>query len=87
QRVRRLEKRNKVKARTDQRLKKVRTDQRIKSATDTVMDDQEDASKQGRKIAELDAYEDVILEDAAAELEKDTKVAKDADVQGRQEES
>nr|GEZ23224.1 hypothetical protein [Tanacetum cinerariifolium] len=79
QRVRRLEKRNKVKARTDQRLKKVRTDQRIKSATDTVMDDQEDASKQGRKIAELDAYEDVILEDAAAELEKDTKVAKDAD--------
>nr|GEU91087.1 hypothetical protein [Tanacetum cinerariifolium] len=38
----------------------------------------EDASKQGGKIAELDADEDVILEDVAAELKKDVEVPKDA---------
>nr|GEZ57769.1 hypothetical protein [Tanacetum cinerariifolium] len=51
------------------------------------MDDHEDASKQGGKIAELDADEYVILEDVAAKLEKDDEVKKNADVQGRQEES
>nr|GEW42130.1 hypothetical protein [Tanacetum cinerariifolium] len=81
------EKRNKVKAFGLKRLKKVGTAQRIKSSAYTVMDDQEDASKQEGKIAKIDADEDVILEDVAAELEKDAKVAKDADVQGRQEES
>nr|GEX76739.1 uncharacterized mitochondrial protein AtMg00810-like [Tanacetum cinerariifolium] len=55
QRVRRLEKRNKVKALGLKRLKKVGTTQRIESSADTIMDDQEDASKQGGKIAELDA--------------------------------
>nr|GEV59960.1 hypothetical protein [Tanacetum cinerariifolium] len=60
--------------------KKVGTSQRVESSIDTFMDDQEDASKQGG-IAELDADEDVTLE------EVDTKVTKDADVQGRLEES
>nr|GEX86120.1 hypothetical protein [Tanacetum cinerariifolium] len=48
--------------------------------SDTVIDDQEDASKQGG-IAEIDADKDVTLEEVAAE------VPKDADVRGRQEES
>nr|GEY79134.1 hypothetical protein [Tanacetum cinerariifolium] len=43
-----------------------------KKVADTVMDDQEDASKQRGKIAELDADEDVILEEDDAE--KDAKV-------------
>nr|GEV45298.1 hypothetical protein [Tanacetum cinerariifolium] len=82
QMVRRLEKRNKVKAFGLRRLKKVRTPQRIESSTDTIMDDQEDASKQGGKIAKLDADKDGILKDVAAELEKDAEVPKDAAVQG-----
>nr|GEZ42451.1 hypothetical protein [Tanacetum cinerariifolium] len=77
QRLRRLEKRNKVKASWLKRLKKVGAAKRIESSADTIMDDQEDASKQGGEIAKLDAYEDVILEDVASELEKDAKVAKD----------
>nr|GFD29079.1 hypothetical protein [Tanacetum cinerariifolium] len=46
---------------------------------DTVMDNQEDASKQGEKIAELDADEDVTLVDAEENM--------NADVQGRLAES
>nr|GFD16695.1 hypothetical protein [Tanacetum cinerariifolium] len=51
------------------------------------MDDQEDASKQRGKIAKINADEDVILEDVTAELEKDVEVKKNADAQGRLEES
>nr|GFB01599.1 hypothetical protein [Tanacetum cinerariifolium] len=58
----------------------VRTTQRVESLADTVMDDQEDASKQGG-IAELDPDEDDTLEEVATEEIKDT------DVQGRLEES
>nr|GEY75479.1 hypothetical protein [Tanacetum cinerariifolium] len=64
--VRRLEKRNKVKASGLKRLKKVGTAQRIESSTDTIMDDQEDSSKQGEKIANIDADEDVTLKEVAA---------------------
>nr|GEU37093.1 hypothetical protein [Tanacetum cinerariifolium] len=77
-RVRRLEKKRKLKATRLKRSRKVGTAQRVKSSADTVMDDQEDASKQGR-IAELDADEDVTLEEVDTE--------KDAKVQGRFEES
>nr|GEW76582.1 hypothetical protein [Tanacetum cinerariifolium] len=80
QRVRKLEKKRELKASRLKRLRKVGTAQRVKTSVDTVMDDQEDASKQGG-IAELDADEDVTLEEVLAE------VAKDADVQGRLEES
>nr|GEW42552.1 DNA-directed DNA polymerase [Tanacetum cinerariifolium] len=38
------------------RLRKVGTTQRVESSTDTVMDDQEDASKQGGIIAKIDVY-------------------------------
>nr|GEZ02399.1 hypothetical protein [Tanacetum cinerariifolium] len=47
QRVKKLEKKNKLKVSGLRRLKKVGTSQRIESSTDTVMDDQDDASKQG----------------------------------------
>nr|GEW00709.1 hypothetical protein [Tanacetum cinerariifolium] len=80
QRVRKLEKKTKLKASRLTRLRKVRTAQRVKSSADTVMDDQEDASKQG-EIDEIDADEDVTLEEVAA------KVTKNANVQGRLEES
>nr|GEV00324.1 hypothetical protein [Tanacetum cinerariifolium] len=79
-RIGRLENNRKLKAFGLKRLRKVGTAQRVESSADTVMNDQEDASKQG-KIAELDADEDVTLEEVAGE------VAKDADVQGRLEES
>nr|GEV99116.1 hypothetical protein [Tanacetum cinerariifolium] len=46
--------------------------------TYTVMDDQEDASKQGEIIANIDADEDVTLKDVAA-IEKTTEIQEDAD--------
>nr|GEY29261.1 retrovirus-related Pol polyprotein from transposon TNT 1-94 [Tanacetum cinerariifolium] len=67
QRVRKLEKKSKLKVSGLKRLKKVGTAQRVESSADTVMDDQEDASKQEGKIVELDADEDVTLEEVAAE--------------------
>nr|GEV83212.1 hypothetical protein [Tanacetum cinerariifolium] len=77
QRVRRLEIKRELKALGFKRLRKVGTTQRVESSADTVMDDQEDASKQG-EIAKLDANEDITLETVDAE---------DADVQGRLPES
>nr|GEV52780.1 hypothetical protein [Tanacetum cinerariifolium] len=62
------------------RLRKVRIAQRVESSADTIMVDQEDASKQG-EISELDEDEDVTLKEVDAEVPKDT------DVQGRLEES
>nr|GEY83732.1 hypothetical protein [Tanacetum cinerariifolium] len=66
QRVRMLEKNRKFKASGLKRLKKVGTKQRVESSAGTIMDDQEDASKQG-EIAKLDANEDITLETVAAE--------------------
>nr|GEU98278.1 putative ribonuclease H-like domain-containing protein [Tanacetum cinerariifolium] len=48
--------------------------------------DDEDASKQGEIIANIDADEDVKLKDVAA-VAKEAEIEKDADVQGRPEES
>nr|GEV28675.1 putative ribonuclease H-like domain-containing protein [Tanacetum cinerariifolium] len=76
----------KVEALELRRLKKVRIAQRVKSSADTVMDDQEDASKQGEIIANIDADEDVTLKDVAA-VEKTAKIKENADVQGRPPES
>nr|GEV70142.1 hypothetical protein [Tanacetum cinerariifolium] len=80
QRVRRLEKKRQFKSSGLKRLTKVGTAQRIESSADTIMDDQEDASKQG-DIAELDADKDVTLEEVNAE------VAMDVAIQGRLAES
>nr|GEX56667.1 hypothetical protein [Tanacetum cinerariifolium] len=79
-RVKRLEKKRQFKSSSLKRLRKVGTTQRVESSTDTIMDDQEDASKQGG-ITKLDANEDVTIE------EVDAEVTIDADVQGRLEES
>nr|GEW55055.1 putative ribonuclease H-like domain-containing protein [Tanacetum cinerariifolium] len=74
QRVKRLEKKREFKSSRLKRLRKVGIAQRVESSADTIMDDQEDASKQGG-INELDVDEDVTPE------EVDAKVAMDADIQ------
>nr|GEZ84560.1 hypothetical protein [Tanacetum cinerariifolium]GEZ84563.1 hypothetical protein [Tanacetum cinerariifolium] len=76
QRVKKLEKRNKLKVLTLRRLKKVRTSQRIDTSDDTVMDD---ISKQGGIISNIDVYEDVVLKDA-----KDVSNEKSADVEEKE---
>nr|GEW47308.1 hypothetical protein [Tanacetum cinerariifolium] len=84
QRVKKLERENKLKVCGLRRLRKVGTTQRVESSADTVMDDQEDASKQGEIIANIDADEDVTLKDVTA-VKKTVEIEKDADVQGRPE--
>nr|GEW17529.1 hypothetical protein [Tanacetum cinerariifolium] len=79
QRVRKLEKKIKLKVFGLRRLKKVGTAQKVESSTDTIIDDQEDSSKQGG-IAELEQIRMSPLEEVAA-------ITKDIDAQGRQEES
>nr|GEY71857.1 hypothetical protein [Tanacetum cinerariifolium] len=80
QRVRRLEKKMRTKHSGLKRLKKLGTSQRVEFSIDTIVDDQEDAFKWGG-IAELDANEDVTLEDV------DDEVKMDANIQGRLAES
>nr|GEV50243.1 hypothetical protein [Tanacetum cinerariifolium] len=78
QRVKKLERKNKVKLSGLKRLRKVGTTQRVESSVDTVMDDQEDASKQGEIIASIDADEDVTLKDVVV-VEKATEIEENAD--------
>nr|GEZ96133.1 hypothetical protein [Tanacetum cinerariifolium] len=61
-----LEKRNKLKVLKLKRLKRIGSAQRIDTSNDTVMDD---VSKQGGIIENIDADEDVVLEDAKDEEE------------------
>nr|GEU77028.1 hypothetical protein [Tanacetum cinerariifolium] len=79
ERVKKLERKRRSKHSGLKRLRKVGTSQRVESSNDTIIDAQEDASKQGG-IAELDVDEDVTLVDV------DTIVEMDADIQGRMEE-
>nr|GEW74940.1 hypothetical protein [Tanacetum cinerariifolium] len=81
-----LEKKKKLRVSGLKRLRKVRTAQMIESSADTVIDDPEDTSKQGEIIANIDAYEDVTLNDVAT-VAKEVEVEKDADVQGRPEDT
>nr|GEY20937.1 hypothetical protein [Tanacetum cinerariifolium] len=86
-RVKKLERRNKLKVSKLRRLKKVRIAQRVDTSDDTVMDD---VSKQGRIIASIDADVDVTLKDVAdiaKEVAVDAEIKESADVQGRQAES
>nr|GEZ08057.1 hypothetical protein [Tanacetum cinerariifolium] len=82
QRVKKLERKNKLKVSGLRRLRKVGTAQRVESSVDTVMDDQKDASKQGEIIANIDVHEDVTLKDVAV-VEKTAEIEENADVQGR----
>nr|GEY55388.1 hypothetical protein [Tanacetum cinerariifolium] len=74
QRVKKLEKRNKLKVSKLRRLKRVGTSQRVDTSDDTVMDD---VSKHGRIIADMDADKDVTLKDVA-DIAKE--VALDAEI-------
>nr|GEU99052.1 hypothetical protein [Tanacetum cinerariifolium] len=78
-RVKKLERRNKLRVSKLRRLKKVGTAQRVDTSNDTVMDD---VSKQREIIANIDADEDVALKDVAV-VEKTAEIEKNADVQGR----
>nr|GEZ17428.1 hypothetical protein [Tanacetum cinerariifolium] len=85
QRVKKLERRNKLKVLKLMRLKRVGSTQRIDTLDETVMDD---VSKQGGIIANIDADEDVILEDAKdVAVKKSVDVKDNADIQGRKAES
>nr|GEX11513.1 hypothetical protein [Tanacetum cinerariifolium] len=79
-RVKKLERKNKLKVSGLRRLRKVKTTQRVESSTDTVMDDQEDASKQGEIIANIDVDKDVTLKDVT-DVEKTAEIEKDADLE------
>nr|GEU29421.1 putative ribonuclease H-like domain-containing protein [Tanacetum cinerariifolium] len=86
-RVKKLERRNK--ASKLNRLKKVGSAQKIDTSDDTVMDD---VSNQGRMIADMDEFADVVLEDAkdvAADAKdgQDADIDENADIQGRTIES
>nr|GFB66815.1 hypothetical protein [Tanacetum cinerariifolium] len=83
-RVKKLERKNKLKVSKLRRLKKVGTSQRVDTSDDTVMDD---VSKQGRMIADMDADVNVTLKDIAKDVVVDAEIEKSADVQGKQVES
>nr|GEZ81625.1 hypothetical protein [Tanacetum cinerariifolium] len=72
---RKFEKKNKLRVSGLKRLRKVGTTQMIESSAYTVMDDQEDASKQGKIIANINADENVTLKDVAA-VAKEIEVEK-----------
>nr|GEU86149.1 hypothetical protein [Tanacetum cinerariifolium] len=84
-RVKKLERANKVKTLKLRRLKKVGTSQRFESSDDI---DMEDASNQGRMIADLDRDEGITLMDdeGAKKKAEDAQVAGDEQVKGRQAE-
>ncbi|GKB40709.1 putative ribonuclease H-like domain-containing protein [Tanacetum coccineum] len=63
ERVKKLKRRNKSRTLWLKRLRKVGRTARIESSEDEGLGDQENASKQGRKIADIDADEEVTLID------------------------
>nr|GEY28928.1 hypothetical protein [Tanacetum cinerariifolium] len=79
QRVKKLERRNKLKVSKLRRLKRVGTAQRVDTSDDTIKDD---VSKQGRIIASMDADVDVTLKnvaDIAKEVAVDAEIEESAD--------
>ncbi|GJV68382.1 hypothetical protein Tco_1483891 [Tanacetum coccineum] len=67
-RVKQLEKRKKSRTLGLKRLRKVGSASRVESSNDVSLGAQEDASKQGRKIDDLDADAEVILIDETQEI-------------------
>ncbi|GKF24928.1 hypothetical protein Tco_0080822, partial [Tanacetum coccineum] len=59
--VKQLEKRRKLRTPGLKRLRKVGSTSRVESSNDVSLGDQEDASKQGKKIADLDADAEMTL--------------------------
>nr|GEX59349.1 hypothetical protein [Tanacetum cinerariifolium] len=76
-RVKKLEKRNKVRVLKLKSLQKVRTSQRIEIIDDTVMDDK---SNQERMIAEMDQDDAIVLEDDKEEDREVVDTVKDVEM-------
>ncbi|GKA79249.1 putative ribonuclease H-like domain-containing protein [Tanacetum coccineum] len=74
ERVNKLKRRNKSRTPGLKRLKKVGRTTRIESSEDEGLGAQEDASKQGRKIADLDVDAEVTLVDEARERNDDNLI-------------
>ncbi|GKA00881.1 hypothetical protein Tco_0673546 [Tanacetum coccineum] len=70
-RVKQLEKRRKLRTPGLKRLRKIGSTSRVESSNDVSLGDQEDASKQGRKIEDLDADAEVTLVDETQEMNDD----------------
>ncbi|GKD32222.1 hypothetical protein Tco_1243000 [Tanacetum coccineum] len=70
-RVKSLEKRKKSRTSGFKRLRKVGSASRVESSNDASLGAQEDASKQGRKIVDLDADTEVTLVDETQEMNDD----------------
>ncbi|GJZ31251.1 hypothetical protein Tco_0576298 [Tanacetum coccineum] len=70
-RVKQLEKRRKSRTVGLRRLRKVGSSSRVESSNDASLGDQEDASKQGKKIEDLDADAEVTLVDKTQEMNDD----------------
>ncbi|GKF72672.1 hypothetical protein Tco_0208786 [Tanacetum coccineum] len=70
-RVKQLEKRRKLRTPGLKRLRKVGSTSRVQSSNDVSLGDQEDASKQERKIEDLDADAEVTLVDETQEINDD----------------
>ncbi|GKB86272.1 putative ribonuclease H-like domain-containing protein [Tanacetum coccineum] len=70
-RVKQLEKRRKSRTSGLRRLRKVGSSSRVESSNDASLGAQEDASKQGRKIKDLDADAEVTLVDETQEMNDD----------------
>ncbi|GJR31083.1 hypothetical protein Tco_1107315 [Tanacetum coccineum] len=70
-RVKSLEKRRKSRTPGFKRLRKVGSASRVESSNDVSLGAQEDASKQGRKIVDLDADAEVTLVDETQEMNDD----------------
>ncbi|GJT88549.1 hypothetical protein Tco_1070266 [Tanacetum coccineum] len=83
-RVKCLEKRRKSRTPGIKRLRKVISTSRVESSNDASLGAQEDASKQGRKIADLDADAEVTLVDETQEMNDDNLMF-DTDVLEEQE--
>nr|GEU60541.1 ATP-dependent DNA helicase PIF1-like [Tanacetum cinerariifolium] len=71
-RVKKLERRNKVRVLKLRRLQRVRTAQRVETSDETMLDD---VSNQGRMITEMDKDTDVVLEDVKEVADKAKEVA------------
>nr|GEX49973.1 hypothetical protein [Tanacetum cinerariifolium] len=80
-RVKKLERRNKVRKLKLKRLQRVGTSQRVETSNETMLDD---VSNQGRMIAEVDDDLDVVLENV---IEATDEVKESAQDEGRQAES
>ncbi|GJU26738.1 hypothetical protein Tco_1165359 [Tanacetum coccineum] len=83
-RVKSLEKRRKSRTPGFKRLRKVGSVSRVESSNDVSLGAQEDASKQGRKITDLDADAEVTLVDETQEMNDDNLMF-DTDVLEEQE--